>query len=62
MYLVKFKTSGIIAFRSLDREQAKLWTIYNDIMDPDGNPVGLYRIEKLKNEQPTEPKQAQEGV
>jgi hypothetical protein len=62
MYLVKFKTSGIIAYRSLDREQAKLWTIYNDIMDADGNPVGLYRIEKVKNDRQTESKQAQEGV
>lgn len=62
MYLVKFKTSGIIAYRTLDREQAKLWTIYNDIMDVDGNPVGLYLIEKVKNDRQTESKQAQEGV
>ncbi len=62
MYLVKFKTSGIIAYRTLDREQAKLWTIYNDITDADGNPVGLYRIEKVKNDRQSESKQAQEGV
>lgn len=48
MYLVKFKTSGIIAYRSLDRVQAQMWALLNDILDADGNPAGLYRIEKLK--------------
>lgn len=62
MYLVKFKTSGIVAYRTLDREQAKLWTVYNDIMDADGNPVGLYRIEKVKNDRQSESKQAHKGV
>ena len=48
MYLVKFKTSGIIAYRSLDRVQAQMWALLNDILDADGNPAGLYRIEKVK--------------
>lgn len=52
MYLVKFKTSGIIAYRSLDRVQAQMWALLNDILDADGNPAGLYRIEKLKKPEP----------
>ena len=48
MYLVKFKSSGIVAYRSLDRTQAQLWAIQNDILDAEGNPVGLYRIERAK--------------
>lgn len=48
MYLVKFKTSGIIAYRSLDRVQAQMWALLNDILDAEGNPAGLYRIEKVK--------------
>ena len=48
MYLVKFKSSGIVAYRTLDRTQAQLWAIQNDILDADGNPAGLYRIERVK--------------
>jgi len=48
MYLVKFKTSGIVAYRSLDRVQAQMWALLNDILDAEGNPAGLYRIEKVK--------------
>lgn len=59
MYLVKFKSSGIVAYRSLDRTQAQMWALLNDILDAEGNPVGLYRIEKVKK---TETQKAQEGA
>jgi hypothetical protein len=48
MYAVVFKSSGIVAYRSLDRVQAQMWALLNDILDADGNPAGLYRIEKVK--------------
>ena len=48
MYLVKFKTSGIIAYRSLDRVQAQMWALWNDHPDANGEPMGLFHIVKMK--------------
>jgi hypothetical protein len=58
MYLVKFKSSGVIAYRSLDRTQAMLWALQNDIEGIDGNPAGLFIVVKA----PKQPQQAQEGA
>lgn len=46
MYVVKFKSSGIIAYRSTDRNQAKYWAMVNDHLDANGEPMGLYVVVK----------------
>lgn len=47
MYAVIFKSSGVIAFRSSDRGQARYWFECNNF-DEEGNDLGLFQLVKGK--------------
>lgn len=46
MYLIKFKSSGIVAARFNDRAQAKYWVSLNDYDPETGDCLGLFEIVK----------------
>jgi hypothetical protein len=46
MYAVVFKSSGIVAYRNSDRTQCKLWALWNDHLDVNGEPMGLFQVIK----------------
>lgn len=47
MYAVIFKSSGVVAFRSRNKEQAHYWYECNNF-DDEGNDLGLFQIVKEK--------------
>ena len=47
-YAVKFKSSGIVAATFPSRALALLWAESNDL-DPEGEPMGLFIVERVKN-------------